>query len=303
MRARLERWRGYGRAIVRSIRRGDTFPAAGRVPARDAPGGTTRTLVRHGRSEIDTLEVSVHRVPVPGLARTVRVLHISDVHLRTLDAGVERLIDAIAARPPCDVLALTGDVVTRGWTHAAVHRFLGALPEAPLGRFAVMGNWEHWSGATPDVWEPIIASHGIRLLRDAWVTAGPIHVIGTEDLLAGKADVARAFEGVPPDRPALVLTHSPAILPEVARPPARVVLAGHTHGGQVRLPLLGPVFLPRGSGAYPWGWYSHHDVHLFVSRGLGWSVAPVRWRAPPEIAEVELVPGLDGAAEASPATR
>jgi predicted MPP superfamily phosphohydrolase len=290
VRARIERWRGYGRAIVRSVRRGDTFPAAGRVPAADAPGGTVRTVLRGGLNEVEALEISVHRVPVPGLARPLRVLHLSDVHLREADGALDRLLDAVRDRPPCDLLALTGDVVTRGWTRAAVDRFLSAMPAAPLGRFAVMGNWEHWSGATPDVWEPIVSAHGIRLLRDESVDVGPLTVVGTEDMLAGKADVDRAFAGVPADRPALVLSHSPAIFPQVARPPARLVLSGHTHGGQVRLPLLGPVFLPRGSGDYPWGWYAHDGVQLFVHRGLGWSVAPVRYRALPEIAEIELVP-------------
>ena len=92
------------------------------------------------------------------------------------------------------------------------------------------------------------------------------------------------------DVPALLLTHSPGIFPMLARPPVRVVLAGHTHGGQVRIPLLGPFFLPRGSGAYPWGWYEMEGVHLFVSRGIGWSVAPLRWRCPPEIARIRMVP-------------
>jgi predicted MPP superfamily phosphohydrolase len=69
-----------------------------------------------------------------------------------------------------------------------------------------------------------------------------------------------------------------------------VVLAGHTHGGQVVLPGLGSFFLPRGSGAYPRGWYTLGGSHLFVSRGLGWSVAPLRVRCPPEIALVRLEP-------------
>jgi hypothetical protein len=180
--------------------------------------------------------------------------------------------------------------VTRGWTDAAVDRFLGAVPAAPLGRWAVMGNWEYWGGAPRGVWEPVLTRHGIELLHDRVVSVGDIELMGTDDLLAGDPDLDAIFATVRRDRPAVLLTHSPGIFPRLAKPPVNVVLAGHTHGGQVRIPFLGPFFLPRGSGAYPWGWYEMDGTWMFVSRGLGWSVAPVRWRALPEIARVRLVP-------------
>jgi hypothetical protein len=278
----------YVRGVARGVRRGDTFPPAGRLDPVDAPGGTTRTLRRHGRAELDHLDVSEHIVPVPGLARPISVLHLTDVHLRARDAWVDRLADAVAQERP-DLVALTGDVVTRGWEADAVDRFLAALPDAPLGRWAVMGNWEYWAGAPRDVWEPVLRKHGIELLNDRVVRLDGLDLVGTDDLLAGEPDLDGVFDAMS-GQPALMLTHSPGIFPRVAKAPVRVVLAGHTHGGQVRIPLLGPFFLPRGSGIYPWGWYEMDGVWMFVSRGLGWSVAPVRWRAPPEIARIRLVP-------------
>lgn len=289
-------WEGYLRALSRSVRRGDTFPRAGRVPPRDAPGGTRRTSSRSGRwslNELDVIETSEHIVPVAGLPRPVRVLHLSDVHLRACDASLEPLADAItaaaAAQRP-DLIALTGDIVTRGYTKEAVDRFLGALPDAPLGKWAVMGNWEYWGGAPRDVWEPHLRRHGVTLLHDRSVILDGLRLVGTDDALAGKPDLDAAFAEVGDDLPALLLTHSPALFPRLVRPAVRVVLAGHTHGGQVRIPGLGPFFLPRGSGDYPWGWYEREGTWMFVSRGLGWSVAPLRWRAPPEIAIIDLLP-------------
>jgi predicted MPP superfamily phosphohydrolase len=279
----------YVRGVSRAVRRGDTFPPAGRVAARDAPGGTTRTLRNGGRRELDRIEITDHVIPIPGLTRSFQVLHVTDVHLRTLDDWTERVAAAVALERP-DLVAITGDVVTRGWTQEAVDHFLRALPAAPLGRYAVMGNWEYWGGAPVEVWEPLLAGHDIQLLNDRVVHLDGLTVAGTDDLLAGEPDLDAVFAAIE-GRPTLLLTHSPGIFPRLAKAPVRVVLAGHTHGGQVRIPLLGPFFLPRGSGVYPWGWYEMDGVWMFVSRGLGWSVAPVRWRAPPEIARIRLVPG------------
>jgi predicted MPP superfamily phosphohydrolase len=279
----------YVRGVSRAVRRGDTFPPAGRVPAKDAPGGTTRTLLRHSRKELDNIEISEHVVPVRGLAKPVTILHLTDVHLRVHDAWVERLADVVRKERP-DLVALTGDVVTRGWKPDAVDHLLGALPDAPLGRWAVMGNWEYWAGAPREVWEPILTKHDVGLLNNRVVPLDGFDLVGTDDLLAGEPDLPGVFAALRPEVPALLLTHSPGIFPMLAKPPVRLVLAGHTHGGQVRIPVLGPFFLPRGSGAYPWGWYEMEGVHLFVSRGLGWSVAPVRWRCPPEVARIRMVP-------------
>jgi predicted MPP superfamily phosphohydrolase len=280
----------YVRGVSRGVRRGDTFPPAGRVAPRPAPGGTTSRPAARALNELDAVVVTEHVVPVPGLARAITVMQLSDVHLRAFDARAERLCALVSGMRP-DLVALTGDIVTRGYTTDAVDRFLAAVPEAPLGRWSVMGNWEYWGGAPRDVWEGFVARHGIALLHDRSVDVGPLRLVGTDDALAGDPDLDAAFAEVRDDKPVLALTHSPAIFPRLARAPVRVVLAGHTHGGQVRIPLLGPFFLPRGSGPYPWGWYEQDGVWMFVSRGLGWSVAPLRWRAPPEIAMVTLVPG------------
>jgi predicted MPP superfamily phosphohydrolase len=281
-------WR-YVRGVSRAVRRGDTFPAAGRIAPADAPGGTTRRVVRHGPAELDQIEISEHVVPVPGLSAPVEVLHLTDLHLRTRDERLDRLATLVAAERP-DLVAITGDVVTRGWANDAVDRLLSAVPEAPLGRWAVMGNWEYWGGAPPEVWEPILKRNGIELLNERVERVGPLALVGTDDLLAGSPDVEGLLARLD-GTPALLLTHSPGIFPRLARAPVRVVLAGHTHGGQIRLPLLGPFFLPRGSGAYPWGWYQLDGVWMFVGRGTGWSVAPFRWRCLPEIARIRLVPG------------
>ena len=86
---------------------------------------------------------------------------------------------------------------------------------------------------------------------------------------------------------------TPALFPKLVHPKVPLVLAGHTHAGQIRLPKFGAFWVPRGSDHYIAGWYKRDNTHLFVSRGLGWSVAPIRVGAPPEIAWIDII--TDGA--------
>jgi hypothetical protein len=224
-----------------------------------------------------------------GLSKPVRILHLSDVHLREVEPRLQKLVEILRPLRP-DLIVLTGDVLTRGWKDQAIDLLLSSLPPAPLGRFAVMGNWEYWSGAPEAFWAATLARYGIQLLHNRSVDLGPFQLAGTDDWLAGIPDLSATFAKVDPERPTVVLSHSPLIFPHLLKPGIQLVLSGHTHGGQVRLPLVGPIFLPKGSGNYPWGWYQQEGVWLFVNRGLGWSVAPFRWRAPPEIAWIQVVP-------------
>ncbi|MCB9777805.1 MAG: metallophosphoesterase [Alphaproteobacteria bacterium] len=287
-------WR-FARGLSRGLRMGAFFPPDGRRPGAPAPGGTDPAPPppRQGLGRLPELTwfaLSRHRLPLPGLERPLRILHLTDVHLREpapwLDTLCKRLRDI-----ECDLVLLTGDVVTRGWQPAAVDQFLGALPDAPLGHFAIMGNWEHWSGAPPARWAPLLAAHGVRLLRDEVVDLGPLRLGGTDDMLAGAPAPAQVRAAMAQgDSPGVLMTHSPAMFPALAGPGVDLVLAGHSHGGQVRLPRLGALWVPRGTGAYVAGWYPLDDSWLFVSRGVGWSVAPFRLHCPPELALIELLP-------------
>jgi len=283
----------YLRSLSKGIARGALFPAAGRGQPGTAPLGSHRPsrhggLLRRALSEALWFDEATHRLPVTGLSEPLEILHLTDVHLAGQAPWVDRLRGALQTLRPPDLLVITGDLVTRGWTPAAVDRFLGALPEARLGRFAILGNWEHWSGATGDGWRHLLAQHGVELLVNAAADVGPLRVVGTDDHLAGTADVAHLLAG--DGRPTVVLTHSPAYFPEVVHPEVALVLAGHSHAGQWRLPGLGVPWVPKGTGEYVAGWYRKDRTWLHVSPGLGWSIAPVRLWCPPELSRIQLLP-------------
>jgi len=278
--------------LSKGIRRGDLFPSAGRAPIGHAPGGSEEAGRPGGawerlRDEVAWFTESHHVVPVVGLERPVRILHLTDVHLRDEGPWLDRLEVALSALDRPDLVAITGDVVTRGWTEPAVARFLDALPGAPLGRFSIMGNWEYWSGAEPGPWSALLEAHGVRLLRNEGLALGPIDLYGTDDALAGEP---RPRPAGPARAPRVVLTHSPALFDRIAHPDTALVLAGHSHAGQVRLPMLGAAWVPMGTGRYVGGWYQSGTTWLFVGRGIGWSIAPLRLWCPPEMAWIELVP-------------
>lgn len=293
---RIRRGAKYAKGISKAFERGEWLPGRVRTAAPAAPGGSGGEWPRGGlikrlRGELDWFTHTTHVVPLRGLDRPLRLLHLTDVHVRGRTPWLEALCARIAACR-CDAVMLTGDVVTRGWTHEAARLFLSSLPEAPLGRFAVMGNWEHWGDAPPELWRPLLAEHGVTLLQDESVDLGPLHLAGTEDLLSAEPDVERALAGLPTDRQSVVLTHSPGLFPSIAREHVGLVLAGHSHGGQFRIPGVGALFVPRATDAFVAGWYQQSGSHLFVSRGLGWSIAPVRLWCPPEVAEIRLIPAI-----------
>ena len=193
------------------------------------------------------------------------------------------------AAPAADLVLLTGDLVTHGWTGAAWARLADALPRGAAGTFAIRGNWEHWCAAGGPDWAARLGEQGIRLLHNEVTTAAGLRIIGLDDALAGVADWS-LLDQAHNDMPNVVLSHCPDTFLRVARPNVQLVLSGHSHGGQVRLPALGALWLPKGTGRWVAGWYHEGPSAMHVSPGLGWSIAPLRARCPPQIDLITLTP-------------
>lgn len=232
------------------------------------------------------LEVTHHHRALP-LQAPVRVALLSDLHL----PGTGRLWDAVPAaliEAQVDLILVAGDLVGPDGDRAAVTRFLGRLPRTPLGTYVVPGNWEYWAlGGT--------ATTSVDLGKADWLVNQPkllrpdLTVIGLDDELAGQPQVRRALADTSTNTARVAVLHSPSGAAAIEGH-VDLVLAGHTHGGQVRLPGLGALFLPPGSDGYEAGWYQRGPTPLYVSRGLGMSVLPVRLFCRPELAIFDLVP-------------
>ena len=197
------------------------------------------------------------------------------------------IVDEINAAKP-DVILLPGDFLAEpdyvpekaATPEAEIAAILGGL-RAPLGVFAVLGNHEWWYHG-PRFAEALRA-RGIRvLLNEAVPIDAGIWVVGVGDHSTGHSRPREAIAQLPPRAQALVLMHDPASLFEL--PPVQgLVVAGHTHGGQVAFPGLGALIVP-GPAPREWayGWVQHGDNTAYVTSGLGVSILPVRFNRRPE---------------------
>jgi uncharacterized protein len=228
----------------------------------------------------------------------LRVAVVSDLHAGMPHAGpgrVARVADAVVREAP-ELILLLGDFVDstllgrRRVAPEDVARRL-ARARAPLGTVAVLGNHD-WAQAGPRV-RLALDDVGITVLEN---DAHPIRRNGVRAWIAGMADLRRrspslaALSAVPEGEPLLLLTHDPDVFPRVP-PRVALTLAGHTHGGQLNVPLLRRRFIPSRHGArYRAGLIEEGGRRLYVSAGVGTTGIPARLFAPPEIAVLELRP-------------
>lgn len=264
------------------------------------------------------VEVSHHNATISNLPiemNGIRVVQISDIHVSPLfRAGSMRRIVRMTNDCHPDLIVLTGDFVNYGsikYLPKTVQK-LRAL-KAPLGVFACLGNHDYWEGA--DEVRAVLEDNGVKVLMNENVKLGDrLYLAGLDDLMSGSPDLKQTLEGIPDNSAAILLSHNPTVLPRV-RDHDLLVLSGHSHGGQIALPFLGPrrtIELP-GLNAftryyesfgvkarhgrmdavstyrYPEGWYNDERAKMFVSRGIGFNLAiPIRLNCAPEIACFDL---------------
>ena len=222
----------------------------------------------------------------------LKVAAISDIHAGSphIDAGKLWLLVEETNRLEPDLVVLLGDYVIQGVVGGefiepeATAESLRGL-RAPLGVFAVLGNHDWWLDG--ERVSRALTGAGVRVLENdaARVERGGrgLWVAGLADLWTRRPDVSKTLGKIGDDGPVLLLTHNPDVFPDV---PARVALtlAGHTHGGQVYLPIVGrPVVPSKFDQRYADGHVREGGRDLFVTSGVGTSILPVRFRVPPEV--------------------
>jgi len=226
---------------------------------------------------------------VPGLDPAhdgLRVAQLSDVHVgpRTPLAIIRAAIEEANRFQP-DLVVLTGDYVSRRREEIqGLRDHLGGL-RGPV--VAVLGNHDVW--VDPRGAAAALRSHGYEVLENAWteirLRGVPLSVVGVGDHLTRRDDVAAATRGLPPTGPTpLVLAHGPRTaekLQALGRPV--LCLSGHTHGGQINLPILTPLLLASIREPYVRGAYRLGGVQLYVNRGVGMSGIRIRVNSPAEV--------------------
>ena len=230
------------------------------------------------------------RMELPGWPSELRIAVLSDLHIGSPHVGLDKLrkiVEKTNAENPA-LVVLLGDFVTGG--PGGRHDANFVEPErtatelkklrAPLGVFAVLGNHDWWydgahvGTALTDAGIPVLENRAIHVDNRFWLG-------GIADLWTREPDIGGTLSQVNNGDPIILITHNPDIFPDV---PARVSLtiAGHTHGGQVNLPVVGTLVTTSKLG-YNAGDFYERGRHLFVTTGIGTSIVPVRFGVPPEI--------------------
>ncbi len=255
------------------------------------------------RIRVRELELSFPSLPPAFDGYTI--LHLSDLHMNRL-GKLERSVMRIIGRRPVDTCVVTGDVTAN--PRAAHHfRTVCSVINHTDPIFMVLGNSEHKPWVDSAKLVQALRFEGLEILNNSHAAiergADSIRVVGVDDPYSRFADVDTAFEGVEPDSFVVFLTHCPSPTPDGIRRGADLILAGHTHGGQVRLPFVGIVWSHmRRHASLSDGLYQPEELSkilemdageasLFVNRGVGTSRIPIRFCCRPEVVYITLRKG------------
>ncbi len=221
---------------------------------------------------------------LPEALEGFRIAHITDIHRShfTSDRVIRKAL-ALAMMEKPDLILLTGDYVTESSTDIEPCGHLLSVLSASKGICAVLGNHDYNAGASSVT--RMLTRLGITVLNNSNVRLeNGLCIAGLEDDRYGRPEPGRALHGIGSSEPLLVLAHNPAVAELLAHRRC-LVLSGHTHGGQILLPVLTPRELKRiGAKHYRWGWYRVGEAELYVNRGIGQVGLPIRFLCRPEVA-------------------
>ena len=219
---------------------------------------------------------------------SLRVIQVSDIHsgLFMNRKEIRRYSDLVIALHP-DLFVITGDFISNSISFLPSCLEEIARVRTRYGTFATLGNHEHWYGRLNEI-QKIFHQYHIPILNNAHqkirTEQGLFAVAGIDDLRAGHPDLRNALRGLDSSTPTLLLSHRPEIFPQAAAYKIPLTLAGHYHGGQIKLNLSGGgISLAHFMTPYPEGLYRINNSLLYVNRGIGTTFTPVRLNVPPEI--------------------
>lgn len=249
------------------------------------------TLVEPGLFSLETVRLKLKRLPrsFSGL----RVAQISDIHMGGWMnlARFQQVADLIAAEKP-DVLLITGDFLLGHRftedTHRAIDdltKVLSSLAES-IPSFAVLGNHDYW--IDPDAVRTMLFVSGITDLTNTVFTLqrgnDSLHLCGVDDVWEGDVRLEEVIDQLKDDHAAILLAHEPDYADtSAATEKFDLQISGHSHGGQVSIPLSGPPILPYLGRKYPSGLYKVENMFQYTNRGVGMNRLAVRFNCPPEI--------------------
>ena len=246
--------------------------------------------------ERNLVSVNRYQIPVSGLPPSFHgytIAHLTDLHLGFLvsENFVENVVNKTNQLKP-DLIVCTGDYVHDRNTTKTIDRVWPMLSQlqAKDGVYSVLGNHDHWADTNRSQYWLERTGQNLRHTSKALYRGKERIVLGgAGDYWEDELGIDTAFASSDEHDYRILLAHNPDSADSTFQTPLSLVISGHTHGGQVVVPFYGPPVLPVQNKKYTRGLVQTEKTAVFISRGLGWALYPVRFNCPPEIALLELV--------------
>jgi len=261
-----------------------------RCVLRRAMAGAFGVTVAGSLGKSRLLDVTRHSLAIqslPAALSPLKVAFAADFHLGAW-FPVEKVRESVDAinRLGADLILLGGDYVTESPDfYPAVFAELSRL-SAPMGVYAVPGNHDNWGG-TRRFLEEISRTDIVPLVNEGVALSG-LWITGLDDMWGGGVDWHKAAARKPPGAAVIAVGHNPYTADELPSGAADLILAGHTHGWQVYIPLVSRTLIPANMSKYRCGFYRTAAGLMYVTRGVGLSLSRIRWWCPPEVTLFEL---------------
>lgn len=248
------------------------------------------------RVEPSLLEIKQQQIKhalIPTSFNGMRMVQFSDTHLgfQYNSKQFQKLVNKINDLQP-DIILFTGDLMDEPNKYSELNKLMSLLKNlhAPLGKFCIFGNHDH-GGYGSEIYRNIMESTNFTvLLNDSkpikLKDGSSIYLLGIDDAMLGHPDIPLALKKVPDNQFKILLSHAPDLADDAAKYPIHWQISGHSHGGQVKIPLIGALVKPPFGRIYPEGLYTigdDHSLSLYVNRGIGTTRLPFRFMAKPEL--------------------
>ena len=247
--------------------------------------------------QVSIVKHSITHPLIPAGFNGTKIVQFSDIHLghNYELSHLNKNINLINELQP-DIVLFTGDLIDNPLIYPEAEKIIPLLSKitAPLGKFSIYGNHDH-GGYGSDQYKMIMVKSGFRVLANDYHTVksidnSEISIAGIDDLLLGRPDYEKTLQNNPATVYTILMIHEPDTAETSAQYNVHLQLSGHSHGGQIQLPFLGPLITPPLATKYYEGFYEigEEKLKLYVNRGLGTTRLPFRFLSKPEITEFTL---------------
>ena len=252
-------------------------------------------------SWVDVTHFTYSHPLIPESFNHIRIVQFSDTHLgfQYNLSDLEKTIETIQSLNP-DIIRFTGDLIDNPNEYKVTPELYTLLSklEAPLGKYGVYGNHDH-GGYGTEIYKEIMVNSGFTLLLNEsnFITrkdGSHIVISGIDDAMLGKPNLDASIPEESDELFTILLSHAPDYADYATSYPVELQLSGHSHGGQIQIPLLGAIVTPPFAEKYREGSYTIDHLSLYVNRGLGTTRIPYRLFSRPEITVIDLQNGQYG---------